>query len=193
MVGNRLRTQIDRLVIPLGRGLGRAGLSANMLTGAGAGMIAIAGWFIARGRLFLGGWILCVGALSDLFDGAVARATRTESRFGSFLDSTIDRVCDGILLSALSWHLASSGAASFGLALALGSLVSSLLTSYIKARAESLGFSCDVGLAERGERLALIAGGLLFGVLVPALGVLFVVSVITAIQRLAHVWRQEAG
>ncbi len=191
MVGHRLRTQIDRLAAPLGRGLSKAGFSANMLTGAGVAMIAVSGWLIAQGRLFLGACTLCLGSLSDLFDGAVARAARTESRFGAFFDSTTDRLSDGILLSAVAWHLASLPGGRLGFALALGSLVLSFLTSYIKAQAESLGFSCDVGLAERGERLALIFVGLLFGVLVPALGVLFVLSAITVIQRLAHVRRQE--
>jgi CDP-diacylglycerol--glycerol-3-phosphate 3-phosphatidyltransferase len=193
MVGHRLRTQIDRLVVPLGRGLSRVGLSANMLTAAGVGVMAIAGWFIARGRLLLGAVVLCIGSLSDLFDGAVARAARTESRFGAFLDSTTDRLSDGILLSAVAWHLAFSPDGRLGFALALGSLVLSFLISYIKARAEGLGLSCDVGLAERGERLALVFVGLLFDVLVPALAVLFAASLVTVAQRLAHVRRQEVG
>lgn len=193
MVGHRLRTQIDRVVVPLGHGLSRAGLSANMLTGAGLAMTGVSGWFIARGKLFLGACILALGSLSDLFDGAVARAARSESRFGAFLDSTTDRISDGVLLSAVAWHLATPPGSRLGFALALGSLVLSFLISYIKARAESLGLSCDVGLAERGERLAVILVGLLFGVLVPALVLLFAASAITVVQRLTHVRRQELG
>ena len=204
MLASHLRGRINRIVEPLGRAVGRTGISANDLTVSGVVLMAVGTLLVANGRLLLGGVVVTVGGLLDLVDGAVAKATGTETAFGAFLDSTTDRLSDGLLFSGLAWYLVHrppGGAAmlgvvpgrlyaSTGLLLALGVMVLGFLTSYIKARAESMGYSCNVGVAERGERVFIAAAGIVFNIIVPALTILLVLSGITVGQRIVHVWRQ---
>ncbi|MGH2768135.1 MAG: CDP-alcohol phosphatidyltransferase family protein [Candidatus Methylomirabilales bacterium] len=194
MFGNLLRDHLDRALLPLGRAVGKTRLSANAVTLLGTATVALGAVLIVRGRLFAGGWMLAAGGLLDALDGSLARATAAESRLGAFLDSTTDRLSDGLVFSAIAWHLSAPPEASGpGLALALACLVLSFLTSYLRARAEGLGFGCRVGVAERGERVFLISVGLILDVLVPALALLASLSLITVVQRFAHVWRQAGG
>jgi phosphatidylglycerophosphate synthase len=130
-----------------------------------------------------------VGGLFDTLDGAVAKSMGTKSLAGAFLDSTLDRVSDGMLFAALAWYEAVDGT-RIGLALALATGLLAFLTSYIRAKAESLDLTCDVGLVERWLRLALVGVGLAFHVLLPALGLLLVLSFVTVWQRLVHVFRK---
>ena len=204
MLASHLRGRINRIVEPLGRAVGRTGISPNDLTVSGVVVLAVGTFVFANGRLFLGGALVTVGGLLDLVDGAVAKATGAETRFGAFLDSTMDRLSDGLLFSGMAWyvvHRPPGGAAmlgvvpgrlypSAGLLLALGVMVLGFLTSYIKARAEALGYSCDVGVAERGERVFVAAAGIVFNLIMPALALLFVLSGVTVGQRVVHVWRQ---
>lgn len=191
MLTNLLRVQVERVALPLGRALGNVGVTANAMTVAGLLIVAVGCLQIARGRLLAGGLILAAGTLFDTMDGSVARAMGNESQAEAFLDSTLDRVADGMIFSALAWHLAGRSQVGFGLALAAGILA--FLTSYIKARAEAARLTCNVGLAERWLRVVLVEAGLLFGVLLPALGTLAVLSAITVVQRFVHVFRQAAG
>jgi CDP-diacylglycerol--glycerol-3-phosphate 3-phosphatidyltransferase len=204
VLASHLRGHINRWVRPVGRAVGRTGISANALTVAGLVIVSVGTVVLASGRLALGGWIVAVGGILDLFDGAVAKATGTESAFGAFLDSTTDRISDGVFFSGIAWYLAhrpASGPALlgiipgreypwFGLMLTLAVMVLGFLTSYIKARAEATGLSCNVGVAERGERMFIAAAGVVFNRIVPALILLFVLSAVTVVQRFAHVWRQ---
>ena len=205
MLASRLRAPIDRWVRPLGRAVGRTGISPNALTVAGmlivgAGTVVFAG----TGHLVLGGLIVAVGGLADLFDGAVAKATGKVTRFGGFLDSTTDRISDGIFFSGIVWYLMHRPATgpnllgiipgrqypSVAVLLTLAVLVLGFLTSYIKARAEAMNFQCDVGIAERGERVFIACTGIFFNRIFLALSVLAVLSLITVAQRFAVVWRQ---
>ncbi|MGE5829163.1 MAG: CDP-alcohol phosphatidyltransferase family protein, partial [Micromonosporaceae bacterium] len=126
----------------------------------------------------------------------MARARGRSTRFGAVFDSTMDRVADGAVFGALVWWLATSGQRLLA-AIALVCLVGPQIVSYVKARAEAAGFTCDVGVAERMERLILVGIGALltgFGVdwgLGAALWILAVLSVVTAGQRIWHVRSQE--
>ena len=103
-------------------------------------------------------------ACTDVLDGAMARARGTASRFGALLDSTMDRVADGAVFGALACWLAVTGDRLLAVVAALICLVAGQVVSYVKARAEGLGLTCDVGLAERTERLIIVGvGGLLTG------------------------------
>jgi len=169
--------------------LGGAGLTPNILTMAGFAIVLAAVVILVNGSHFAAGWTLFAGGVFDVLDGAVAKATDRVTAQGTFLDSTLDRLSDGAMLGGVVWVYAVSGH-ELGLALALTALVFGFGVSYVKARAEGLGFTCNVGIAERSERVGLVAIGLVFDVLGPSLGILAALSIITFIQRFAHVWKQ---
>jgi len=183
---------------PMGRALTRVGVSPDLITIAGtAGVVAGSVAFAARGQLIAATVVITLCALLDVLDGAMARARGTSSRYGALLDSTMDRVADGAIFGALAWWLATSGQRVLA-AVTLVCLVGGQVVSYVKARAESLGFSCDVGVAERMERLILLGVGALltgFGLswgLGAVLWLLAVLTIVTAVQRIVHVRRQES-
>jgi CDP-diacylglycerol--glycerol-3-phosphate 3-phosphatidyltransferase len=192
MMAHKLRVQFDRVTLPVGRILGTAGMTANGLTVAGTFVSGAACLLVATGRPVAGAWVLLAGSLFDSLDGAVARGMGTKSLAGSFLDSTLDRVSDGMLFAALAWSQAMAGS-RLGLALALATGLLAFLTSYIRAKAESLGLTCNVGIAERWLRLLILGVGLAFHLVLPALGLLFVLSLVTVAQRFSHVFRKAQG
>jgi CDP-diacylglycerol--glycerol-3-phosphate 3-phosphatidyltransferase len=198
MLASHLRAPINKLAQPLGRAVARTGVTANALTLAGVLLVAVGTAVFCSGRLAFGAIVVGVGGILDLVDGAVAKVTHTASRFGAFLDSTTDRLSDGVLFAGVTWFLVEHPRAGVRLglppaavlALALAVLVLGFLTSYIKGRAEAVGYSCDVGIAERGERVFIMAVCIFFNLMVPALAVLFVLSAVTVIQRFVHVAQQ---
>jgi len=125
----------------------------------------------------------------DLLDGALARARQQTSRFGAFFDSTLDRYSDALMMLGFLIFYQRSSPASAELVLTFVAAAGALLTSYVRARAESLGYSCKVGLLERPERIGLIAFGLLSGWVGPMLWALAVLANVTALQRLAYVYQ----
>jgi CDP-diacylglycerol--glycerol-3-phosphate 3-phosphatidyltransferase len=153
---------------------------------------------VARGQLLIGLIIVVLSALTDLIDGAMARARGKSSRFGAFLDSTMDRVADGAVFASLAFWLVNAGRLAPAAA-ALVCLVAGYIVSYAKARAEGLGMSCNVGIAERAERLILVGIGALlslFGVpyaLDAALWLIAALSLITVWQRMIYVYRQAGS
>ena len=190
------RAGMTRVVEPVARRLLRAGVTPNAVTVAGTlGVLVGALGFGARGHLVAGALIVTVFALTDLLDGTMARMSGGSTKFGAFLDSSMDRVADSAVFGAVAYWLATqhqySGVAAALLCLAAGGLV-----SYVKARAEGLGMTCNVGIAERTERLLIVGvGGMLTGFNVdPALEIslwlLAAVSIFTVGQRMAHVYRQ---
>ncbi|MBO4163874.1 phosphatidylinositol phosphate synthase [Micromonospora antibiotica] len=195
------RAGMTRVVEPVARGLLRAGVSPNAVTVAGTvGVLVGALGFGARGQLVAGALIVTFFALTDMLDGTMARMSGGSTRFGAFLDSSMDRVSDSAVFGAVAYWLATEGNHS-GVAAALICLAAGGLVSYVKARAEGLGMSGNVGVAERTERLLIVGvGGLLTGLGVgPALEIslwlLAAVSIFTVGQRVAHVYRQaqQAG
>jgi CDP-diacylglycerol--glycerol-3-phosphate 3-phosphatidyltransferase len=200
MLASRLRGPINRIAQPLGRAVARSGVSANAITVSGLVLVVVGTILFCSGHhLHAGALVIGVGGILDLVDGAVAKVTHTESAFGAFLDSTTDRLSDGVLFSGVVWyfvHHPAAGRAQLGLppswvlAVGLGVLVLGFLTSYIKGRAEAVGFTCDLGVAERGERVFIMAVAVYFNLMVPALALLFVLSAITVAQRFVHVLGQ---
>ncbi|TDB77683.1 phosphatidylinositol phosphate synthase [Micromonospora sp. KC723] len=190
------RAGMTRVVEPVARGLLRAGVSPNVVTVAGTvGVLVGALGLGARGELVAGALIVTVFALTDLLDGTMARMSGGSTRFGAFLDSSMDRIADSAVFGAVAYWLATEGDHS-GVAAALLCLAAGGLVSYVKARAEGLGMTCDVGIAERTERLLIVGvGGLLTGLgvdwaLEVALWLLAAVSLFTVGQRMVHVYRQ---
>jgi CDP-diacylglycerol--glycerol-3-phosphate 3-phosphatidyltransferase len=196
---NLLRVPIGKAIAPLGRSLAQAGVSPDMVTVVGTiGATASALVFYPRGLFFVGTLFIWAFVMFDMVDGAVARAGGRASRFGAVLDSSCDRIADAAIFATLAWWFAREDQPAL-LAAALLCLVLGSLTSYIKARAEGAGFTCNVGIAERTERLiiVLVGAGLTgwpFGVpyaLAIALWVLVAASAVTVAQRLATVWQQS--
>lgn len=194
---NLLRPQIARVTEPTGRALARTGITPNTITIVGTlGVAAGSLGFFTRGSLFWGTVIITISVLLDLLDGAVARVTGTSGAWGAFLDSTLDRVADALIFGALVWWLAGAGHDRLLAGVALFCLIAGVVVSYAKARAEGLGLTCNVGIAERGERLLLVLVPTgLSGLGVPyvldvGLWVLAVLSAITIGQRIAEVRRQ---
>jgi CDP-diacylglycerol--glycerol-3-phosphate 3-phosphatidyltransferase len=194
---NVLRPAVTRVMTPLGRLLVRHGVSPDAVTAVGTlGVVAGALFFFPRGQLFWGTMVITFFVLADLLDGVVARLGGGQgSRWGAFLDSTLDRVADAAIFSGLVFYFVLSDQRVLA-GVALFCLVAGALVSYAKARAEGLGMSGDVGLAERTERLvtALVAAGL-DGLGVPyvlawGLWLLAAASAFTVGQRVLHVYRQ---
>jgi CDP-diacylglycerol---glycerol-3-phosphate 3-phosphatidyltransferase len=191
------RAGLTRVFDPMARGLLRLGVSPDAVTVAGTvGVIIGAVGFAARGHLIIATVIVTLCAFTDMLDGSMARQSGRKGRFGAFWDSTMDRVADGAVFASLAYWLATQGRYA-ALAGALLCLVSGQIISYAKARAEGLGMTAHVGIAERAERLVLVGlGGLLTGLGVKyaidvALWLLAALSVFTAGQRVVTVYRQD--
>jgi CDP-diacylglycerol--glycerol-3-phosphate 3-phosphatidyltransferase len=207
------RTTAHALARPVVRLLVRLGVGPDVLTLAGLGLSLIAGLTFFIGQFRAAAFWMLAAALFDLLDGEVARATGRASRFGAFLDSTLDRVAEAALLGGIAGyyltHLlqliddpmlraeeAVRGLQPITWALAvlvtLAALAGSFMVSYARARAEGIGVECKVGWFERTERLVLLMLGALFGVGPVMMGVLLLLMAMswwTAAQRVLHVWR----
>ena len=148
---------------------------------------------IGGGALRLGLVLLVLTAVPDVLDGAVAKASGTASPRGAFFDSVCDRLTDALLLGGVAWYLASRHPGRIAL-LPMAVLALSMLISYERAKAESLGFDARGGLMERAERLIALGLGLLFSqVLIPILWLMAVLTAVTAGQRFVKVWRQASS
>jgi len=199
MLNLHVRPALGRVVDPVAAGLLRTGITPDAITLLGTlGVTVGALAFFPRGMFFTGTAIVFVFVLTDLLDGAMARRLGRTSRFGAWLDSTCDRVADAAVFSGLVLWFTGDGDDQVLGGVALFCLVCGSLISYAKARAEGLGMTCDVGLAERAERLILVLlGTLLAGLgvevaLEVALWLLAAASAVTVVQRLLEVRRQAA-
>lgn len=179
------------LADPVARLLLWAHIRPNHLTLAGFGVSALAAHALAGGRLRSAAALLALAGLFDFFDGALARAAGQATPFGAFLDSVVDRYSDLIVLSGalILYHRAGD---STGVLLAILALAGTMMVSYTRARAQSIGVQCDVGLMERPERLIVLIGGAALGLLLPAMAVLAILTNVTALQRIWHT-RRSAG
>src|SRR5687768_16772595 len=196
MFDGRWRTSVEQGIRPVGSALRRTGITADHLTGLGLVMAAGTAAAVGTGHLFVGFCLLVLAALPDLLDGAVAKASGTASPRGAFFDSVADRVTDALLLGGVAWHLAASsdGGGSLLPLLPMAVLATSMLISYERAKAESLGYSAKGGLMERAERIGALCLGLLVpSLLVPVLWVMLALTGTTAVQRFAKVWRQASS
>lgn len=196
---DHLRSGVAKVLGPLARLLLRLGVSPDAVTVAGTlGVVVSALWLFPAGHLTAGALVVALFVFSDAVDGLMARESGRVSRWGAFLDSTLDRVADAAIFSGLLLYLAGRDNDA-GLVVALACLALGAVVPYARARAEGLGMTAAVGIAERADRItvalvaALLVGlGLPDAVLVWALGVLAVAAVVTIGQRMATVHRQAA-
>jgi CDP-diacylglycerol--glycerol-3-phosphate 3-phosphatidyltransferase len=194
MISGALKPTVTRLINPVARLALRTGLTPNSVTVLGAiGLVSSALYFYTNEDYFVGTLAITVFALSDLFDGAMARISEQgSSLWGGFLDSTIDRITDSAIIIAILIPLIS---AEDSLALVgLMTLVTGLLIPYIRAKAESFNIQCSVGIAERTERLIILLTAIgLHGLGVPyamatGLWLLAMLGVVTVFQRVRTVF-----
>lgn len=192
MFDGRWRDLSDRALRPVGAGLQRTGVTADQLTATGLVMAGACAVAVATGHTTLGMVLLAASSGPDVLDGAVAKAAGTASPRGAFFDSVADRVSDALVLGGIAWYLGDVRGGQWPM-LAVAVLGLSMLISYERAKAESLGYEAKGGLMERAERLLLIGIGLAFPVLlVPILVVMAVLTGVTAVQRFVKVWRQAS-
>jgi CDP-diacylglycerol--glycerol-3-phosphate 3-phosphatidyltransferase len=193
----RFRGLSAKLLGPLVRALLRLGISPDLVTVLGtAGVVLAALVCFPQGWLWQGVLVVTVFVLSDMLDGQMAKVSGKASAWGAFLDSTSDRLGDAAVFGGILLYFTYQRDSTLWAAVALAGLVFGQWTSYVKARAESLGFTCSGGLAARADRLVIIlVGALLAGLGVPyvlelAVALLAVASMVTVLQRIAQVRRQ---
>jgi len=192
------RRSVARFIDPMARSLLRLKVTPDGISWFGCGAtILISATFLAQGRFLLGSILFGAFSLLDLLDGTVARMLGTSGPWGAFLDSTLDRISDSAVIIALIYFYLHANVVNAELAVVAGiiSLLASLLTSYARAKAESLDAKCTVGIAERAERniiiwVALLISGLATDVTPYALALLAVLSSITVVQRIIFVRKQ---
>jgi CDP-diacylglycerol--glycerol-3-phosphate 3-phosphatidyltransferase len=180
-------------ILGIGRAIARLGISPNLLTVLGLILNAAVAVVIAAGEPRWGGALLLVASAFDMLDGAVARATNHITKFGGFLDSTLDRYSESLVFLGLLIYVLDTDDAKTGAILIFISAVGSLLISYARARAEAAGWKASVGLVARPERVVLLSLCLIIGKPLWALWVLAVTTHLTAITRIIHVWRLSTG
>jgi CDP-diacylglycerol--glycerol-3-phosphate 3-phosphatidyltransferase len=205
-VSPELRARVRLVAVPIALLLGKLGLTPNALTIVGFLGTCLAAVAAASQAWVLAGVLVLVFGIFDLFDGALARATGQASRFGAFLDSTLDRTGENLVLAGVAFGCATGGFA-VGAGLAALALTFASVVTYARAKAEALGVHGEVGIAPRPERLVVLAAGLVLAgilggvgqasevragsiALALALGIIAVLSAITIIQRILHVRQQ---
>jgi CDP-diacylglycerol---glycerol-3-phosphate 3-phosphatidyltransferase len=193
-----LRTFFTNLITPVARLLLRLNVSPDAVTVVGTvGVVLAALWFFPRGELFVGVLVITAFVFSDLLDGTMARISGRTSSWGAFLDSTLDRMGDSAIFGGLLLYFAFEVESELLTALALYTLVTGWLTSYTRARAESLGHEAKIGLAARADRLVAVLAAAAFSdlfdvplLLEAVLWLLAVASTVTVVQRILTVRRQ---
>lgn len=187
-----------RLMNPIADFLVRRRVHPNTITIWGTVIYIAGGVVYATGHISIGGWLLGITALTDVLDGMVARRSNTSSQFGAFLDSTLDRVADGFTMGGLAVFFAFSPVhrSPTMVAVCITGLIGAFLTSYTRARAESLGLDAKVGMLQRPERVVLLsAPQAFFGlalnawVLTVIIYILTITAWITVVQRILYVHR----
>jgi archaetidylinositol phosphate synthase len=184
---NKLRPYVKIILDPVAE---RMKINPNIITVAGLLVSVVAAYMFARGDLLLGGVFIALSGFVDMLDGAIARKNQSTSPFGGVLDSTMDRFADAIILVGIiaggfvDWFIG------------ILTLLASFTVSYVRARAESEGIDCNVGIAERPERLVILMAGAFLGyfynpsIMYVAVVLVMVLGYLTVIQRLFHSWRE---
>jgi len=192
MLSDRLRDRTQGIRSAIARVLGGWGVSPNTLTLLGYVLHLPVMIMLATGHLRLGGALFVVASAFDALDGSVAREMGQASTFGAFLDSVVDRFSEGTVLFGLLLYYLNSGA-RLEPALIYVAVFGSLLVSYTRARAEGVGIACKEGLFTRFERVILLAAGLILRLARPVLWLLAILTLFTALQRIAYVWRKAGN
>jgi len=195
---SRLRDGATRVATPMARFLLARGVGPDHVTIAGTLVVVVAAlWAYPTGHLLLGTLVIALFVLTDTLDGTMARLSGRAGAWGAFLDSTLDRVADAAIFAGLVVWFGGPGEDPLTAVLALAALVLGSVVPYARARAEGLGLTASVGIAERADRLAivLVATGVVgmgapVVVLTVALGLLSLASLVTIVQRAATVRAQ---
>ena len=200
MLSRLIQQRARQLVASVMRPLARLGINPNVVTLLGLLLSILTAYVIASGSIVAGGALVLFAGIFDMFDGAMARIRNAATTFGAFLDSTLDRYSESIILGGLLYYALQRPALREALwpwaneqqwmiALIFVAVVGSLMVSYAKARAEGLGLDCKTGLLVRPERVVILAIGLLTGTTIWALTLLAILSHVTAVERIIYVWR----
>jgi CDP-diacylglycerol---glycerol-3-phosphate 3-phosphatidyltransferase len=204
MFSRRIQQRVRHLVSLLIRPLAQSGVTPNTLTVIGLLLSIVTAVVLSQGFLLAGGLLVLFAGIFDMFDGAMARVSNTATTFGAFIDSTLDRYSESIILFGLLYYALQrpmlyaalwpfTPEQQWMIALIFIAAVGSLMVSYAKARAEGLGLECKTGLLARPERVVILAIGLLFSAFFPAaliwaLALLAIFSNVTAVERIVYVW-----
>jgi CDP-diacylglycerol---glycerol-3-phosphate 3-phosphatidyltransferase len=194
MFTTRFEAWVRRHAEALMSALGRLPVTPNQITVVGTALTFVAAVLAALGQLTWGGVVLAFAGTFDILDGALARSTRRSYPYGAFLDSTLDRYSEGAMyLGLVAYFMSAGGPLQRWLVLGtVAALAGSFLVSYVRARAQSLGFTCETGLFARPERVVAMVIGLIFGgvVLAAVVFLLAILTNLTALQRIREVWLQ---
>ena len=190
---NEFRRTIASYLTPaIIRLLSRTRITPNTLTVFGFLVTLAAAALILTGNQFVAGFVVIAAGFFDMLDGSLARNTNQVTRFGGILDSTLDRLSEAALMVSILVVFGKNGSIP-GIWVTSIALVSSMMVSYIRSRAESAGIDCEVGIFTRPERIVILAIGLLLSgfnnALLITLGIISFFSVVTVIQRLIHTWK----
>jgi len=190
------KTVADYFTRPVVRLLAKTPITPNIISWLGFLVAVAASALIITGHLFAAGFVVLLAGFFDILDGALARSTNQNTRFGAILDSSLDRLSEAIvLLAILIFYLLNANERPVIVALLVTlTIIGSFMVSYVRARAEALGLKGETGLFSRAERVIVLALGLLLSqidyALITALALIMVFSFITVSQRLLYVWRQ---
>ena len=202
-ISNDSRDRIKRIFEPIALGMGRIGLTPNGLTLIGFTITTVGSILVGLQAWVVGGLIVFIGGVFDMFDGTLARATGQASKLGAFMDSTFDKAGEIIVFLGVIAGLQAAGAADVPVLVAAAALGASIMVSYARAKSDGLGYSSGMGLAAVGimpreVRLVIISLGIILtGTSIGltsiefALGIILVGSTITVIQRILHVRSQD--
>lgn len=189
MISERIGSWVRHYMLNVGKVFASAGITPNMATMIGLLLNSIVALIIGFGYPVIGGILLLVASAFDMVDGAIARATNNMTKFGGFFDSTIDRYSEIVVYVGLLFWLNQTGDDHLGSVLILVAASGALMISYARARAEAIGYKASVGLVARPERVVLLALCLIINQPLWALWILAVLTHVTAVWRIVHVWR----
>jgi len=187
------RQTVEKGVDPIGEGLKKIGISADVLTCVGILMSVATAFIIGNGYLRWGFVAMLATGIPDLLDGAVAKASGSASKRGAFFDSSIDRFSDAFVFGGLSWYYAANFPGTLSV-LPVAVMSAALITSYLRAKGELLGYDAKGGIMERAERFILLSAGLAFPrILEPVLWIMLALTCATVVQRFFKVWKQATA
>jgi CDP-diacylglycerol--glycerol-3-phosphate 3-phosphatidyltransferase len=186
---DQLRILFKGLLDGIGRIFVRLGVHPNLMTAAGVLLSAAGAFLVARGALLAGGLLLLASGPFDALDGTIARLRGEAEDFGAFVDSVSDRYIELFIFTGLAWYFVGAGV-PVGVLLSMAAAGGTVLVSYIRARAQSLGIEAKVGLLTRVERFLVVVPSILLGIPLVGVGIIAVGANLTALQRIAYVRRE---
>lgn len=191
MLSDKMREWTGGIITKMALKLSRIGITPNMLTVTGCLLNIPIAFLLGSGMFRIGALAIMFVNIFDAFDGSLARATNNVSRFGGFLDSTLDRFAEAFIFGGLLWYYLSIGDSTLEIMLIYISIIGSLTTSYARARAEGAGFECKVGIYTRFERFVVLILGLLTHQVLIMLAIMAILSNITSLHRILYIYMKR--